>query len=472
MSQQWTHSLWWDVAPAQVRLVSATASGRPGVRSRVFPTCVPCSGVLRGPEETVEGVFRMNRRKVFHMLAASGIATMMADRVAQAAPRSDVRITRVRILNPSNFKTLAGPVGLSETIVAVETNAGITGYGQGGTPDLLRYAASLLIGQDPVRTEYNWQRMYRSSIYPAGRERLHAVGALDCALWDIKGKLLEVPVYQLLGGRARDHVECYKSYGALTVAQAREEARKTMAEGFRAIRFHAVGGSGTVFDARRAIGDMAEICAALREGVGAKGELILDAHTRFSLGDAEQLCNRVEPMNPLFVEDPLHTIDDIEAFAMLRQKVSVPLAAGEQFGDTRDGNLPLVERNLIDFLRSTLPNVGGITAYRKLAALCEAHGVTMVPHFTAPIATAAVVHALFAYPGPAMNEVFRPALPPYLREGYEFKEGKMFRSERPGLGVTVDERQLTAIAAITEARPGELYQGEPIQRPDGSHLYL
>ena len=414
----------------------------------------------------------MNRRGFLGSMAAAGIASVASRGVAAAAPKTDVKITRVRILNPPNFKTLAGPVGLAETVVAVDTNAGITGYGQGGTPDLLRYAASLLIGEDPARTEYHWQRMYRSSIYPAGRERLHAVGALDCALWDIKGKLLEVPVYELLGGRARDYVECYKSYGALRVDEAREQGRKTMAEGFRAIRFHAVGGSGTVFDGRRAIGEMAEVSAALREGVGPKGEFILDAHTRFSLADAVQLCERVAPLSPLFVEDPLHIIDDVDAFALLRQKVSVPLAAGEQFGDTRDGNLPLVEHELIDFLRSSIPNVGGITAFRKNAALCEAHGVAMVPHFTAPIATAAVVHALFAFPGQAMNEVFRPTLPPYLREAYSFKDGKMYRSERPGLGVVVDESRLTAVATITEARPPELYQGEPIRRPDGSHLYL
>ena len=415
----------------------------------------------------------MNRRHLLHTLTAGSIATLAAARFSlAAAPPSDVRITRVRILNPPGFKTLAGPVGLSQTVVAIETNAGITGYGQGGTPDLLRYAASLLIGEDPVRTEYHWQRMYRSSIYPAGRERLHAVGALDCALWDIKGKLLGVPVYELLGGRVRDYVECYRSFGAMRLDEAREQGRKTMAEGYRAIRFHAVGGSGIVFDERRAIGELAEICAALRDGVGPQGEFILDAHTRFSLADAVQLCERVAPLSPLFVEDPLHIIDDIDAFTLLRQKVNVPLAAGEQFGDLRDGNLPLVERELIDFLRSSIPNVGGITAYRKLAALCEAHGVAMVPHFTAPIATAAVVHALFAYPGRAMNEVLRPPLPPYVREAYTLRDGKMYRSDRPGLGVVIDEKVMSSVATITEARPAELYQGDPIRRPDGSHLYL
>jgi len=414
----------------------------------------------------------MNRRNFVGTIAATAAAIAVAPESLAAAPRSDLKIKRVRILNPENFTTLAGPVGLAETVVAVETDGGITGYGQGGTPDLLRYAASVLIGQDPLRIEYHWQRMYRSSIYPAGSERLHALGALDCALWDIKGKLLGVPVYELLGGRTRDYVECYKSYGPMRLDQAHNEARKTMAEGYRAIRFHAVETIQPVFDARRAIGDMFEICAALRDGLGPKGDFILDAHTRFSLAEAVELCERIKPLYPMFLEDPLHIIDDIEAFASLRQRVTVPLAAGEQFGDLRNGNLPLVERNLIDYLRSTIPNVGGITGYRKLGALCEAHGVTMVPHFTAPIATAAVVHALFAHGGQVMNEVLRPVIPPYLREAYILKDGRMLRNERPGLGVVVDESRLKAVAAITEPRPAELYQGEPNRRPDGSHLYL
>src|SRR5204863_3287682 len=150
-------------------------------------------------------------------------------------------------------------------IVAVDTDAGITGYGQGGTPDLIRYAAGRLIGEDPFRIEYHWQRMYRSSIYPAGSERLLAVGALDCALWDIKGKALGQPVYQLLGGRARDHVECYHSFGALAKGQAKQEARRAMADGFRAIRFHTVPPASSEWDVRRMIDAFVAICAELRE---------------------------------------------------------------------------------------------------------------------------------------------------------------------------------------------------------------
>lgn len=406
------------------------------------------------------------------MAAASAAAVVSGRSLAAAPSASDLKVTRIRVFSPAAQGDLSGPLGLSEIVVAVDTSAGITGYGQGGTPDLLRYAASLLIGQDPLRTEHHWQRMYRSSIYPAGRERLHAVGALDCALWDIKGKLLGQPVYQLLGGRTRDYVECYKSYGALARDQAREEGRRTMAEGFRAVRFHTAAGAGTVFDARRMIGEFVAIAAELREGIGANGEFIVDAHTRFDLADALTLCQRLAPLSPLFVEDPLHSMDDATAYRVLREKSPVPLAAGEQFGELRDGNLPLVENNLIDFLRTSIPNCGGITAYRKLAVLCEAHGVALVPHFTPPIATSAVVHSLFAAAGQVMDEVLRPALPPYVKEAYVLRDGKMRVSDRPGLGVVVDESRLRQVAAFTDPRPADLYQGEEVTRPDGSHLYL
>jgi galactonate dehydratase len=414
----------------------------------------------------------VDRRNFFKAAALSAGATLPALPAQAVAAPSDIKITRVRIFNPAGKSNLDGPLNLSEIIVAVDTDAGITGLGQGGTPDLLRYAASLLIGQDPFRTEHLWQRMYRSSIYPAGREKLTAVGALDCALWDIKGKALGVPVYQLLGGRTRDYIECYKSYGMLRLDQARDEARRTMAEGYRAIRTFGVAGHGTVFDGRRFLHEIVALCTQLREGVGAEGDFIFDAHTRLDLADAARLCDQLAPLDPLFVEDPLHTLDDLTLYAQLRQRVKLPLAAGEQFGELRDGNLPLVEQGLIDYLRSSIPNVGGITAYRKIATLCEAHSVSLVPHFTSPIASVAVGHCLLNFPGPVLNEAYKTALPDYLKEGAEFHDGRMTVSSRPGLGVVFDERRANLIAELTQTRPAELYQGESIHRPDGSHLYL
>jgi len=414
----------------------------------------------------------MDRRKLLRLaaLGSAGALPLIKTRVADAA--SDLKITRVRVFNPTDKGDLSGWLNLGDIIVAVDTDAGITGYGQGGTPDLIRYAAGRLIGEDPFRIEYHWQRMYRSSIYPAGSERLLAVGALDCALWDIKGKALGQPVYQLLGGRARDHVECYHSFGALAKGQAKQEARKAMADGFRAIRFHTVPPASSEWDVRRMIDAFVAICAELREGVGPNGDFILDAHTRFDFADVARLCDLVAPYGPLFVEDPLHSIEDITMYTALRRRVTVPLAAGEQFGDLRNGNLPLVEQGLIDYLRTSIPNCGGITSYRMLAALCEAHSVGLVPHFTVPIATSAVIHSQLAFPGVVLNEVFRPEYPAYLREGYIFRDGKMHPSDRPGVGNVLDESRLNLVAEITERAPNSLYQGESLHRPDGSYLYL
>jgi L-alanine-DL-glutamate epimerase-like enolase superfamily enzyme len=309
--------------------------------------------------------------------------------------------------------------------------------------------------------------MYRGTFYPPGREKLHALGALDCALWDIKGKALDAPVYQLLGGRSRDHVECYQSYGTLDIRDARAAARRVMDQGFRAIRFHGIEPEGGVFDRRRAVDETAAVCAEVREGVGPDGDWILDAHTRFDLADAIRLCKLIEPLNPFFVEDPLRAITDPVMFQTLRNQVNVPIAAGEQFGDRWDGTQPLVEEGLIDYLRVAIPNVGGITEYRKIAALCETHYIGLVPHFTAPIATAAVIHAVTTFSGPVLNEVLTSNVPAYLREGYDFRNGKIYPSNRPGLGVVFDPEKTHLIDEITKAANVSGYS-----RPDGSFTTL
>lgn len=398
------------------------------------------------------------------LLGAGALAGLA--REAHAAP-SDMKITRVRVYNPTDTSGRSGWLNHSAIVVAVETDSGITGIGQGGTRDMIQDCAGSIIGQDPFRTEYLWQRMYRGTFYPPGREKLHALGALDCALWDIKGKALDVPVFQLLGGRSRDHVECYQSYGTLDIRGARAAARRVMDQGFRAVRFHGIEPEGGVFDRHRAVEETAAVCAEVREGVGTNGDWILDAHTRFDLADAIRLCKSIESLNPYFVEDPLRAITDPVMFQKLRNQVSVPIAAGEQFGDRWDGTQPLVEQGLIDHLRVAIPNVGGITEYMKIAALCETHYIGLVPHFTAPIATAAVIHAVTAYSGPVLNEVLTSNLPAYLREGYDFRNGKIYPNDRPGIGVVFDPEKTNLIDDITQAANVSGYS-----RPDGSFTTL
>src|SRR5689334_9023190 len=190
----------------------------------------------------------MNRRTFLGRLAGITWSTALAPRFAEAAlPKA--KITRVRIYRPEDFNPTFNQ---SNMVVTVETDIGLTGIGEGGTKDMLEQCAGSLIGQDPFRSEFIWGQMYKAWFYPPGREKIHAQGALDLALWDIKGKAFQAPVHQLLGGMSRNHLECYGT-GPLRAATPaagqrmtmKDRAKATIDSGFRAFRIAAGrGGAG------------------------------------------------------------------------------------------------------------------------------------------------------------------------------------------------------------------------------------
>src|SRR5260370_18023692 len=261
----------------------------------------------------------------------------------------------------------------------------------------------MIIGEDPSRIEYLWQMMYRGYFYPAGREKLDALGAIDLALWDIKGKALGVPVYDLLGGLSRDHVECY-STGFPQRGSLKETARACVEAGFRAFR-HATADPppGQAFNSHQAVRKTYEDCVQIRDGVGKDSDWALDYHTRLDFPDAVRLSTLIEPLDPYFAEDLIRS-ENPDVYRELRKQVKVPIAVGEQFGSKWDVN-KLVEEQLIDYTRVTFPNVGGITEYMKIAALCETHYAALLPHFTGPLSEAALVHACGVFSGPVLMEM-------------------------------------------------------------------
>jgi L-alanine-DL-glutamate epimerase-like enolase superfamily enzyme len=404
----------------------------------------------------------MHRRTFLKSLAAVSAAGMAWPRLAEASLPT-ARITRVRILRPPS---LNATFNQSNMVVEVETDAGLTGIGEGGTTDMLEQAATALIGQDPFRTNAIWQEMDMAWFYSPGHEKMHAVGALDLALWDIKGKALGVPVHQLLGGAVRDHCECYPTSGVPGPARGvRDRARAVMDAGYRAYRADAGGGpvANNVYDAHERVRLVAAMCKEIRDGVGPNGDWCIDFHQRFDYPDALRCCRLIEEYEPYFVEDPVREEQFREDIPKLRQMTAVPLAAGEEWGQRADFNT-LVDRHDIDYTRSTLPNVGGITEILGIMALCNTHAVGIVPHFTGPIATAALVHVLSTFPGPVLFEYNYGTTPiDYLPEFLDFREGKLYPNDRPGLGVTIDPRRLTPVGEITERANRPLYQ-----RPDGS----
>jgi L-alanine-DL-glutamate epimerase-like enolase superfamily enzyme len=371
-----------------------------------------------------------------------------------------MKITCIRIYRPIIFNP---HFNQSDWIVTVETDAGLTGIGEGGTHDTLAQCAAALIGEDAERIQHLWQVMYRGWFYPAGREKLHALGAIDLALWDLKGKRYNAPVYELLGGLTRNYVECY-STGFPWQGSLANTARACIEAGFRAYRTAVTDAADGIFDARRMVEQTAANCREIADAVAGSGDWTIDFHTRLDLADAVRLCGLIEPLNPLFVEDPLRS-ENPNVLSTLRTQVKVPLAVGEQFGDRWDIN-ELIERHLIDYTRLTLPNVGGITEWIKIAALCETHYVGMVPHFTGPVSLAALVHVLCALPVPALVEIAgaSPKLPTHLSLGCTFHDGKLWPDSRPGLGVEFNPKEAELIAEITERHaPIPTYH-----RPDGS----
>ena len=429
----------------------------------------------------------MFRRSFLKSLAVAPAAVLAGPfRLDAALPKA--KVTKVNIYEPPNVNRLFNQ---SNMVITVETDIGITGIGEGGSRDTLEQCAGNLVGQDPFHIERLWQEMYVGWFYPPGREKMHAVGAMDLALWDIKGKALKLPVHQILGGSVRNYVECYATGNVRPAGEPapeggrggrggggpaqpagdpfdyiRRSAEATMAAGYRAYRMDAsVGGAipDNVFNQRERVHLVAQSCKAAREGVGPKGDFNIDFHQKFDYIDALRCCKMIEEYEPYYVEDPVRDEHFLEDIPKLRRMTTCPLAPGEEWGARWDFNL-LVENHDIDFVRVPLPNVGGITEMMKVAALCETHGVGIAPHFTGPIATAAQVNCLSTFSGPVIFEYnYADRALPYLPECLDFKNGKVYTNERPGLGVTLDLKQVKLISEVTQTGRRQFYL-----RPDGS----
>ncbi len=399
------------------------------------------------------------RRTFLRSCLGAGMLAASAKPSLAALPK--MKITRIRYYEPDRTNP---SLSQSDRVILVETDAGITGIGEGGSKDTVEQCGRMLIGEDAARTERLWQLMFRGFFYPAGREKLHALGGLDVALWDIKAKALGVPLYQLLGGQSRDYIECY-STGFPFKGSIGETARACIQAGFRAYRTDAAGPDERgVFDARHAVDVTFEKCRQIREAIGPDGGWAIDFHTRLDRADAVRLATLIESLNPVFVEDPLRS-EDAAALHDFRQSVKVPVAVGEQYGARWDIS-ELIERRSIDHARVSIPNVGGVTEFLKIAALCETHFVGLIPHFTGPVSLAALVNSLAVFPGTVLQEVTGagPRPLPYLPKQVDFHDGKLWPSTAPGLGIEFEPKGVKLIAEITEhAAPIPLYR-----RPDGS----
>ena len=367
-----------------------------------------------------------------------------------------MRITEVRTYIPKVGTRL-------QCIVKVETDAGIVGWGESGLSAREEAVAAavghyrdFLIGADPMARGALWQRLYRSQYFEGGRVLTAAQSAIDIALYDIAGKALGVPVYELLGGKHREFVPLFATTGAPMGPRLIEDAQALIAEGWDVIRF--VPGmppseDPDLFEPRDSLAVTAEWATKLRAAVGLGPTLGIDYHHRLSIAEAASFCQRMPPGTLDFLEEPIRA-ENPDAYAQLRTLIDVPLAIGEEFS-SKWSFVPFIERGLTDFIRVDICNVGGFTEAMKVAGWAEAHYLDLMPHNPlGPICTAATGHLCTAVPNMAWMEIRQSAaedLGFYDRDLFPVQprlEGpRLILSDAPGLGIEVDESRLEAATA-------------------------
>jgi galactonate dehydratase len=392
----------------------------------------------------------IDRRRAFATFGgAAGLALLNHAVAADNVPGAAVadRSSSIRITAMKTY--WVGPI----VYVKIETNHGISGWGDLKGTDvrvgkvLAESLFELINGENPTRIEHLWQKMFRAHRdIRGGAILIHAMAAIDIALWDIAGKLWNTPVYRLLGGPTRDRIRVYHT----------PQAQKVPPHG---IYEH----SGTPADIDR----MVAAIKAAREKVGSSGAVMFDAHSAVPPATLIQLASAIKPYDLLFIEEP-GVPGNIEIFKRLKEKIDIPLATGER-DRTIYEMLPYLHERCIDILQPDCCHTGGISQMRKIATLAEAYYVPLAPHCTATfLGIAASLHVVSAIPLFLIHEFYPDNagfnLPGVTKMAFEYdKEGYIGLPPGPGLGVEVDEPRL-----IEEAKKPQSYKWPGATLKDGS----
>ena len=330
---------------------------------------------------------------------------------------------------------------------------------------LIDHVVPCLIGRDAHRIEDVWQYLYKGAYWRRGPVTMAAIAAVDTALWDIKGKLAGMPVYQLLGGAARDACMVYAHANGTTIEDTIAVGKAEQAKGYKAIRLQCgVPGlastygvakhgaryepadadlpSESVWSTEKYLRVVPELFKAAREAMGWDVHLLHDIHHRLTPIEAGRLGKALEPYNLFWIEDPTPA-ENQEAFRLIRQHTTTPIAVGEVFNSIWDAK-DLIQNQLIDYIRATVVHAGGITHLRRIASLADLYQVRTGCHGAtdlSPVAMAAALHFGLSVPNFGVQEHM-----PHTDEtdavfphAYSFDDGMMHPGEAPGLGVDIDE---------------------------------
>ncbi|TQJ92244.1 galactonate dehydratase [Streptomyces sp. SLBN-31] len=358
----------------------------------------------------------------------------------------------------------------------IETDDGLVGWGEPvveGRAEVVRSAVDVLaehlLGQDPLRIQDHWQVLTKGGFYRGGPVLSSAVAGLDQALWDIAGQAYGAPVHALLGGPVRDRVRVYAWVGGDEPSQLREQVSAQVEAGFTAVKMNAAGATSPIPTAAETAA-VVERVAVAREILGPGRDVAVDFHGRFTAAGARRVLTELAPLHPLFVEEPVlpeqsHLLADLVTCG------PIPLATGERLYSRREF-LPVLSAG-VAVVQPDLSHAGGVSEVHRIASLAETYGALLAPHCPlGPVALAAGLQLAFATPNFLIQEQSRGIhynktadLLSYVvdPEPFRFVDGHATRTDRPGLGVTVDE------AAVRAADRGSHAWRNPIWRhPDGS----
>ena len=339
--------------------------------------------------------------------------------------------------------------------VHIYTDEGIVGLGEAGnwgyldaTAAAVRKFSSYLIGRDPFRIEDINQNFYRS-VYFRGSVIMSAISAIDIALWDIKGKALGVPVYELLGGKTREKIRVYASVMTKTdnLEELAEGYGKLKEQGFTAAKIFVNGPVKSGNDGRDEffcgrVEEELEKARVCREAVGYDFDFILEAHRGMSVPEAVAFGRGVEKYRPMVFEDPI-TPDNLDSMAEVAGKVHVPIATGERFTNLKEFEM-VMSRHACQYVRPDVCAVGGITTSKKICALAEANDVLVIPHNPlGPVSTAACLQICASIPNRGIQELpgfcLNGAEDRMVKEPLRFENGCMVIPKGPGIGVELAE---------------------------------
>jgi galactonate dehydratase len=333
--------------------------------------------------------------------------------------------------------------------VKVETDQpGLYGWGEASVEGKPRAVAGciqdmepMILGEDPTRIEYCWQILYRSGFWRMGVIGLSAISGIDQALWDIKGKELGKPVYELLGGRARDQVRVYTHFGGDTPDAMAKDAMSKVAKGWTAVKTVPVPIT-RVIDGPKVLKQAEANLRAVREAVGDEVDILLDLHGRLTPQMAIQYGRKFEPYQPLFLEEPCQA-ENPAAMAPIARALTTPIATGERLF-TRWGFREILETKAASLLQPDCCHAGGISEVRKIATMAEVYYAGVAPHNPyGPVSTAACVQVDLVCPNFVIQEMIDPDTSPeaqsLVKDPLPVVNGYIQPPTKPGLGIEVDE---------------------------------